>query len=200
MNATLHDLSARIGQLEDQIEAELKRRREELHADFEDRKIKFEREVEEAQRRLKVGLIGYIRHAPIFTILTAPIIYSGLVPMLLLDLFLTIYQGVCFPIYNIQKARRRDHFLFDRKHLAYLNIIEKINCAYCSYGNGLASYYRDISGRTEQYWCPIKHARRSLYAHPYYNNFTDFGDAEAYRKELSALRSELAVAGQGTST
>jgi hypothetical protein len=107
---------------------------------------------------------------------------------------------VCFPVYNIQKARRRDHFLFDRKHLAYLNIIEKINCAYCSYGNGLASYYRDISGRTEQYWCPIKHARRSLYAHPYYNNFTDFGDAEAYRKELSALRSELAVAGQGTST
>ena len=192
MNASLHELSSRIGKLEDQIEVELKRRRAELHADFEDRKIKFEHAVEIAQRRLKSGLIGYIRHAPIFTLLTAPIIYSGIVPMLLLDLFLIVYQGVCFPVYGMQKARRRDHFIFDRKHLAYLNIIEKINCAYCSYGNGLASYFRDISGRTEQYWCPIKHARRLLYAHPYYNKFTDFGDAEAYRNELSALRSDLA--------
>jgi len=195
MNATLHELSSRIGKLEAQIEVELKRRRAELHADFEDRKIKFEHEVEAAQRRLKSGLIGYIRHAPIFTLLTAPIIYSGIVPMLFLDLFLILYQGICFPVYGIRKATRRDHFVFDRKHLAYLNIIEKLNCAYCSYGNGLASYFRDISGRTEQYWCPIKHARRLLYAHPYYNNFTDFGDAEAYRQELVALREALAAPG-----
>jgi len=193
MNSTLHELSSRIGKLEEQIEAELKRRRTELHADFEDRKIKFEQEVEAAQRRLKAGLLGYIRHAPIFTVLTAPIIYFGMVPMLLLDLFLIVYQGICFPVYGIRKVKRGDHFIFDRKHLAYLNIIEKINCAYCSYGNGLASYFRDISGRTEQYWCPIKHSRRLLYAHPYYNNFTDFGDAEAWRNELSALRSELAA-------
>jgi hypothetical protein len=42
--------------------------------------------------------------------------------------------------------------IFDRTHLAYLNLVEKINCAYCSYGNGLAAYLREIAARTEQYW------------------------------------------------
>lgn len=192
MSSTLHELSSRISKLEDEIEVELKRRRIELNADFEHRKVKFEHEVEVAQRRLKEGLVGYIRHASILTLLTAPIVYFGMLPMLLLDLFLVVYQGLCFPAYGIRKARRSEHFIFDREHLAYLNIIEKLNCAYCAYGNGLASYFRDISGRTEQYWCPIKHARRQLHAHPYYKNFPDFGDAEAYRRELGALRSDLA--------
>lgn len=195
MNATMRDLSFRIEHLEDQIQAELKRRRLEMHADFEERKIKFEKEVEAAQLRLKTGLIGYIRDAPLFTLLTAPIIYAGIVPLLLLDVYLLLYQAVCFPVYGIEKVRRRDYLIFDRKHLVYLNIIEKLNCAYCSYATGLAGYSREITGRTEQYWCPIKHARRVLRAHPYYHNFTDFGDAEAYHKELAALRSELAALG-----
>jgi heat shock protein HspQ len=46
-------------------------------------------------------------------------------------------------------------------------------------------------GLTEKYWCPIKHARRRLHAHPYYHGFTDFGDAENYRTELSRLRADL---------
>jgi hypothetical protein len=195
MNATLRRLSSRLSRLEDEIEAELKRRRVELHADFEDRKVRFEKEIEAAQQRLRTGIVGYIRDAPLFTLLTAPIIYAGIVPLLLLDIYLLLYQAVCFPVYGIKKVRRRDYLIFDRKHLAYLNIIEKLNCAYCSYANGLAGYYREIAGRTEQYWCPIKHARRILHAHSYYHNFTDFGDAETYRNELDSLRRELAVLG-----
>ena len=192
MNATLQELSSRIKHLEDQIETDLQRRRAELHADFEGRKVKFEQEVLAAQRRLRSGLIGYIRDAPLFTVLTAPIIYSGIVPLLLLDVYLLFYQAVCFHVYGIEKVRRSDYLIFDRKHLGYLNIIEKFNCAYCSYANGLAGYFREVSGRTEQYWCPIKHARRVLHAHAYYHNFTDFGDAEAYQRELADLRRALA--------
>lgn len=47
-------------------------------------------------------------------------------------------------------------------------------------------------GRTEQYWCPIKHARRVLHEHPHYSGFVDYGDAEAYRRELRILREDLA--------
>ena len=93
-------------------------------------------------------------------------------------------------------VRRKDCFVYDRAHLGYLNIIEKFNCAYCSYGNGVAAYFREIIDRTEQYWCPIKHARRALHAHPYYHGFADFGDAEAYRRELESLRRELAHLGR----
>lgn len=192
MNPKIKELLERIRQIQDEIEQEMARRRAELHTDFENRRVRFEREVLEQQRRFKMGLFKYLRQARFRNVISAPIIYSVLVPMLLLDLFVTIYQYICFPLYGIPRVRRRDYFVFDRAYLGYLNIIEKINCAYCSYGNGLMSYIKEIVGRTEQYWCPIKHARRVMQAHPYYDGFVDYGDAEAYRDELDRLRAELA--------
>jgi hypothetical protein len=115
------------------------------------------------------------------TVLTAPVIYALIVPLLLLDLFVTAYQAACFPAYGIPKVRRSDYLVFDRHHLRYLNAIEKLNCAYCSYANGLIAYVREIAGRTEQYWCPIKHARRVIGAHPRYAMFEDYGDADGYK-------------------
>jgi hypothetical protein len=113
--------------------------------------------------------------------------------MVVLDLFVWVYQWVCFPLYGLARVERAPYFVFDRVHLGYLNIIEKINCAYCSYGNGLMAYAREVVGQTEQYWCPIKHARKVLHAHPYYMGFVDFGDAQAYRTELNVLRARLAA-------
>ncbi|HEY4752554.1 MAG TPA: hypothetical protein VIH37_04665 [Candidatus Limnocylindrales bacterium] len=191
MNEKINELVERIRKLQDEIETELRRRREELHADFESRKIRFEREVVAQQRRFKAGLARYILTARPLVVLTAPAIYAVFVPLLLLDLAVGLYQWICFPAYGIPRVRRRDYLVFDRGHLAYLNAIEKINCLYCSYGNGLAAYVKEVVARTEQYWCPIKHARRVLDAHPYYNRFADFGDAEAYRAELTKLRREL---------
>jgi len=193
MNGKIGELIARTRQLEEDMEQELRRRRLALHADFENRRIRFEREVLEQQRRFKTGLSAYILGADWRHVVSAPVIYSLIFPLLVLDLFLIIYQYTCFPLYGITRIRRRDYLVFDRNHLAYLNLLEKINCAYCSYASGLAAYLREVVGRTEQYWCPIKHARRVLQAHPYYSNFTDYGDAPAYRQSLQALRAELAA-------
>ncbi len=196
MNQKIKELLDRIRQIEDEIELEMERRRAELHIDFEKKRVRFEREVLEQQRRFKMGLFKYLRRAKLRHVVTAPIIYSVLFPMLLMDLFVTVYQYTCFPLYGIPRVRRKDYFVYDRAYLGYLNIIEKINCGYCSYGNGLISYIREIVGRTEQYWCPIKHARRVLHAHPYYDGFVDYGDAEIYRQELKRLRAELATLDQ----
>ena len=111
--------------------------------------------------------------------------------MVLFDVFVSIYQWICFPLFGMPRVQRSSFFVYDRSHLAYLNWLEKINCAYCSYGNGLVAYGREVVGLTEKYWCPIKHARRRMQAHPYYHGFTDFGDAESYRSELARLRAEL---------
>ena len=192
MNPRISELLDRIRLLEEEIERELKRRRAELHADFEDRRIRFEREILEQQRRFKAGLLAYVFGAELRHAVSAPFVYAVIFPLLLLDLFVTLYQLICFPLYRIPRVKRSDHFVFDRAHLAYLNLLEKLNCAYCSYGNGLASYIREIIGRTEQYWCPIKHARRVLQAHPHYDGFADYGDAEGYRNELRGLRKALA--------
>ena len=95
---------------------------------------------------------------------------------LLLDLAVTVYQAVCFPVYGIPKVARGEYLVFDRGSLRYLNVIEKIGCVYCSYANGLLAYVVEIAARTEQHFCPIKHARKLLRPHSHYANFVPYGD------------------------
>lgn len=191
MNKNIADILARIRQLEEDLEAELQRRRDALQANFEHRRVHFEEAVLAQQRRFKMGLWSYIAGAELRHLAAVPFIYGLIVPMLLLDAALTLYQWVCFPLFGIQKVRRHECWVFDRAHLAYLNALEKLNCAYCSYGNGLAAYFSEIASRTEQYWCPIKHARRLLHAHSRYPHFVDYGDAENFKAELQKLREQL---------
>jgi hypothetical protein len=79
----------------------------------------------------------------------------------------------------------------DRGQLNYLNWIEALNCLYCGYANGLIGYVREIASRTEQYWCPIKHALRITDPHQRYYEFLEYGDAGGYRARLSEFRERL---------
>ena len=185
------ELIARIRVLQEEMEQEFRKNRENFHYIIETRRIRFSEEVMRQQRRFKTNLFGYLGRASLFNLLTAPVIYSGIVPLVLLDLFLLIYQWLCFPVYGIPRVRRGDYLVFDRTDLPYLNLVEKINCAYCSYGNGLAAYFHEVAARTEQYWCPIKHARHIRAAHEHYPRFFEYGDAESYRKGLERYRNEL---------
>ena len=90
----------------------------------------------------------------------------------------------------LSRVRRSDYLLFDRNYLAYLNVLEKLNCAYCSYASGAIAFVREVAARTEQHWCPIKHARRIIGAHEHYREFIEFGDAEAYRGWLAKFSKE----------
>jgi hypothetical protein len=188
-------LMEKLRSVEAEIEAELTRRREELRFHIENRKIVFEQEVLRAHREIKTRLSRYLRDANPLVVLTAPVIYSMIVPLVFLDASIMVYQAVCFPAYGIPKVRRRDYLVFDRHHLAYLNVLEKINCAYCSYANGAIAFAREVASRTEIYWCPIKHARRILGPHPHYHGFADFGDAKAYREKVTQLKDGVTIDG-----
>ncbi len=133
-------------------------------------------------------LLDYLKNASLKHILSAPVIWAALIPAVLLDMTISLYQAICFPIYGIPKVKRTDYVVFDRQYLNYLNIIEKINCAYCSYFNGIIAYIQEIAARTEQFWCPIKHARRISTLHSRYQNFLDYGDAKAYRQYKEEIR------------
>jgi hypothetical protein len=183
-------LSGSIRALERQLEVALARRRVELNYEVHDGIVHFEQLVIAKHRLLKARMLSYILGARPAMILTAPVIYALFIPVLLLDLFVAIYQTVCFPVYGIPRVRRRDYLAFDREHLAYLNVVEKLNCAYCAYANGVFAYVREVGSRTEQFWCPIKHARRVLGTHARYGSFVDYGDADAYRHDLERLRTE----------
>ncbi|MFZ1899351.1 MAG: hypothetical protein WAU35_02550 [Azonexus sp.] len=89
---------------------------------------------------------------------------------------------------TLPKVRRPTTWASIANSSPYLNIIENLNCFYCSYGNGIAAYTREVAARTEQYWCPIMHARRIRAAHERYPNFFDHGDAEAFQQGLDRLR------------
>jgi hypothetical protein len=184
VNEQAANLMKRIAALEAELEAEFAKRRAGLQYGLERGRVVFEADILRRHRELKTGLTRYILNARPVVALTAPVIYSLIVPLLLLDLFVTVYQALCFPAYGIDKVRRRDYFIFDRHHLSYLNALEKLNCAYCSYANGLIAFVREIAARTEQHWCPIKHARRVIGVHEHYRKFVDFGDADSYHKWL----------------
>jgi len=154
-------------------------------------KIWFSEEMKREQRRLKTSLFRYIVHSRFLAIVTAPFIYACIIPFGLLDLFVSTYQAVCFPVYGIPKARRRDYMAIDRNKLRYLNALEGLNCMYCSYANGLLAYVVEIAGRTEQHWCPIKHARRIHDAHHRYSRFLPYGDASAYRERIDKVREDF---------
>ncbi|MEE2986272.1 MAG: hypothetical protein VX667_00585 [Nitrospinota bacterium] len=50
--------------------------------------------------------------------MTAPVIWSYLVPALLMDLVVSFFQSVCFPVYGIPKVRRSDYMVLDQKYLS----------------------------------------------------------------------------------
>ena len=151
------------------------------------------KELRARHRRLRQSSPEYILTGDFLSLLTAPVIYSLLLPFVILDLWVTVYQSICYPIYGMARVPRRPYFAVDRHRLAYLNGIEKVNCTFCSYANGVLAYVREVAARTEQYWCPIKHARAVPTSHQRYDAFLDYGDAHGYRQKLPTLRDALKV-------
>jgi len=137
--------------------------------------------------RLKMSSWSHLRRTRLLVILSSPLIYACVLPFLLLDAAVSIYQLVCFPIYGIPKVRRRDYLIFDRGRLVYLNTIEKVGCIYCSYANGFLAMVTEIAARTEQHFCPIKHAHSVKIPHTRYGKFLPYGDANAYRSQSDTV-------------
>jgi hypothetical protein len=191
MSSRIDDLLGHISQLERELESEFNRTREAWRYRVEAGRVRFERDVREAHKRLRQSIPRFIRESSPLNALTAPVIYSMVVPIAILDAAFTVYQWTCFPVYGIARVTRGKYIVIDRQHLAYLNAIEKLNCVYCGYANGVFAYVREISARTEQYWCPIRHATRVRGPHAHYREFVDFGDADGYHRRLPVLRNKL---------
>ena len=150
--------------------------------------VRFSREIRVEQRKLRRSLLEHVRSIGILVWLTAPVIYAMIVPLVLTDIFATAYQWICFPVYGMPRVRRSDYVVLDRHRLSYLNAIEKLNCVYCGYANGVIAYARELASRTEQFFCPIKHAMPVPAPHGRYSRFVDYGDAKGYREQIANLR------------
>jgi hypothetical protein len=187
----IQQLLGKLTSLEDELRTALHEREERLYYRLEGRRVEFEEAVRSAHRKARVGVLRWLAQGRPQNYLTAPVIYSLGVPFALLDLSVTIYQAICFPVYRIAKVKRADYIAVDRQQLEYLNAIERFHCTYCAYANGLLAYVAEIAGRTEQYFCPIKHAHKVLGSHSRYARFLAFGDADGYPGKLEAFRKAL---------
>ena len=201
MSDKLDSLLVKMRDLETEMMHELRRKEADFLYQVRAKKVRFTEEAAARHRKLSKRIHRYILDSTFLVILTAPVIWSCLVPFVFLDLVVSIYQALCFGVYGIPKVRRSDYLLLDRHRLAYLNFLEKLNCEYCAYGNGVLAYVGEVAARTEQYWCPIKHALRMKSMHSRYRFFFDYGDAEHYRREIEKVRRSFEdVAGESAST
>jgi hypothetical protein len=191
MNDRIRHIMEQITALENDLQIALREQQQRLLYEIRGRRVRFENSIHVAHLRLKTGWIQWMLDVRPRDLLTAPIIYGMAVPLLLFDACITFYQLTCFPMYGIRKVKRADYIAYDHQFLAYLNIFEKAHCLYCSYANGMVGYAREIIARTEQYFCPIKHARRMLDPHERYVRFLDYGDAENFSAELDRIRVAL---------
>lgn len=189
--AKLQELLEEIRTIEEKISEEIGREAKQLGYSVQRGKVIFEREVVNRHKILAKKIGQYFSECSLLDLLAAPIVYSLIIPVVIFDIFVWVYQTICFPVYGLPKVRRRDYIVFDRHLLKFLNPVERFNCVYCSYANGFIAYVQEVAARSEQYWCPIKHARHLSGTHARYQNFVNYGDAEEYQNRVDELRKEL---------
>jgi hypothetical protein len=198
MHDEIRRILGEIRALEEELRDKLHAHEARLEFRIRGRRVEFAEEIRAAHRKVRVGIIRWVASGDIRNILSAPFIFALIIPFALLDLFLCIYHAVCFRLYRLPPVPRADYVVIDRHHLHYLNILQKLNCVYCGYVNGVIAWARELASVTEQYWCPIKHARKVRGSHTRYAQFIDYGDTEAMAVRVVDLREELRKPGEAT--
>ncbi len=191
MSKPLDQLLEEIHELERSIAQKIQEKKQDLTYEISHGRAIFGEDVRRRHRALANRVWRTIRESSFLTIATAPVIYSLVLPIAMLDLFVSVYQFVCFRVYRMPRVLRSEYVVIDRYQLSYLNVIEKFNCVYCGYSNGVLAYAREIASRTEQYWCPIKHAKRAKGCHSRQCLFCEFGDGEAFHRSYEQLRKQF---------
>jgi len=194
MNDKIRELLIQITALEDEIEEVLSKQQEQVVVYLKDGRVRIREELIQAHEALKQGIWRWILDSRPRNLISAPFIYAMIIPFIIMDLSLTSYQFICFPLYRIGRVKRNGYIHLDRHRLHYLNGMEKINCLYCGYANGLLAYAREIAARTELYWCPVKHALRVRDRHSKYHDFLDYGDGADFHARVAAIRHNLSSA------
>ena len=188
MNSKIREIIEEIEAMKAKLAEEIDKQESHISYEIKDGYVRFEKEVLDKQRENMKNLLSWFREIPILHLLSSPLVYAMIIPAILFDLLLFVYQQIAFRVFKFNFIKRSDYMHFDHHYLGYLNPIEKLNCLYCSYFNGLMLYASAIAGRTELYFCPIKHAKKVVSQHMYYEEFLSYGDEEDYQKKLKELR------------
>jgi hypothetical protein len=185
MKETIREILLKIEKLNGDLREEYDRLAKEYGFSWSQKKVIFLDEFRKRNQKFRFPAWKYVIPTNIRHFLSIPFIYGMIFPTIFLDIFLTIFQWTAFSLYRIPKVKRSEYIIYDRRFLDYLNIIQKINCLYCSYVNGVFAYAVEVGARTERYWCPIKAAHKPRFTHGWYKDFADYGNPEDWSLKFS---------------
>lgn len=193
MQAHIREMIEEIETMKRKLGEEIVKEEANIAYEIKNGSIHFEEEMLERQKQHMMHLWAWFREIPFIQLLSAPVVYMMILPALVLDVMLFLYTNVVSRVFNIRFSKRSEYIVFDRQYLGYLNVVEKFNCLYCAYFNGVMQYASSIAGRTELYFCPIKHAKKIAYKHEFYDRFFSYGESDDYQKNLKALRKDTEI-------
>jgi hypothetical protein len=187
MRDTIRDILAKIESLNSELRDEYDRLSKKYGFYIEKKRVIFLEQFKKRNKSMKFPSWKYVipKWKYLLHLLSMPFIYGIIIPAIFLDMCLTVYQHIVFRLYGIPRVSRKDYFVYERRFLDYLNIVQKLNCLYCSYVNGLFAYAVEIGARTERYWCPLKAAHKPRFSHGWYKDFADYGNPEDWNKKFS---------------
>jgi len=188
MRTKINALVGEIESLKTKLKEEIAKEERIVAYKIESGRVQFEKSVLEKQRNEMKNLFTYFKEVPFLHLFSAPLVYAMVLPAIILDGMLFIYQQVIFRIYKFKFVKRSDYIVYDRQYLKYLNSLEKLNCMYCSYFNGLMHYASEIAFKSEHYFCPIKHAKKTAYESSAYADFLTYGDEKDFQEKVQAIR------------
>ena len=187
-NDRIKEILGEIEELKMKLSKEIAEQEEHISYEIKNGYVRFEKDVFKKQKENMKNLLAWFREIPLLHLLSSPIIYAMVIPAVLFDIILFVYQQIIFRIYKFKFIKRSEYIIFDHQYLGYLNPIEKLNCLYCSYFNGLMQYAAAIAARTELFFCPIKHAKKFAYEHEHYVKYFEYGEGDDYQTKLQELR------------
>ena len=149
MNEKIKGIVEKIHELEEELRTLLYEQQSQFSYKVAGKRVEFEKSIREVHKKLKTSWFYWFITVSPKHLLSGPVIYGLIVPLIAFDIAISFYQFFCFRLYGIPRVKRSDYYIFDHRHLAYLNLFEKINCLYCSYAVGMINYSREIASRTE---------------------------------------------------
>ena len=185
MRLTIKELLVKIDQLNNTLQKEHARLAEKYGFSINQQRIVFIEKFKKINKGWRIPAWKYVIPKNFRHLVSIPFIYIMIVPAVILDFFVSLYNWTALPLYRIPPVKRKDYIVYDRRFLDYLNVIQKINCLYCSYVNGLFAFAGEIGARTERYWCPIKAAKKPKTRHSWYGDFADYGNPEEWNEKFN---------------
>jgi hypothetical protein len=104
MSDRIQQLMSQIKALEDDLQIALNEQPSNMFFQLKGKRVEFEQSIKETHLKLKTNFFRWLVTNRPQNLITGPIIYSMIIPLVITDVFISFYQLTCFPIYGIKKS------------------------------------------------------------------------------------------------